>query len=417
MASAGHAVISARSGCYARPKLSQLPARISCERCLRPSAFCYCAHVTPVATRTRVIVLQHPRERDKAVGTARIARLCLPNSEIFVGVDFANSEGVARALADPARPAIVLYPGPEARDLIADPPAGPVTLVTIDGTWHQAHSLMRSNPALARLPRYAFAPERPSEYQIRREPRPDYVSTIEALTVALGALEGDRARFQELLAPFRAMVSMQVAFASRSPRGRHREKRRNEQKGPSCMPDALLAPELLCVTGEANAWPHDRSLKRPAHPHELVHWLAQRIVGELDEQSFELVLAPRLPLARSPIIHARLDEAELTAGAPIASLLEDWAAFSRAHEVMACWGPYSLGLLRREGIALPARIVDVRKVVGDYLKCRPGSLEELVAERALPYQSIGRGRGGERLGMLVAVVHWLRREARERAAG
>lgn len=368
--------------------------------------------MTPLATRTRVVVLQHPRERDKAVGTARIARLCLPNSEIFVGVDFAENQRLLQLLADPAQPAIVLYPGPGARDLRSDPPRGPVTLVTTDGTWHQARTLMRDNPALARLPRYAFAPERPSEYQIRREPRPDYVSTIEALAVALGALEADPERFGALLTPFRAMVAMQLQFAGRSARGRHRVKRRREQSARARLPDALLAPELLCVTGEANAWAHDRALRRPPHPHELVHWLAQRVDLGGRGESFELVLAPRLPLAKSPIVHARLSERELTHGEPLGALHRRWTAFTRDQDVWVCWGPYALNLLRREGLALPEQVIDLRKVAGDYLQSRPGSLEELIAERGLSYAPRGRGRGGERLGMLVAATHWLRAEAR-----
>jgi DTW domain-containing protein YfiP len=359
-----------------------------------------------------VVVLQHPRERDKAVGTARIARLCLPNSEILVGVDFASSPRMATLLADAERPAVLLYPGPEARDLARDPPEGPVTLITIDGTWHQARSLLKNNPALLRLPHYAFAPERPSEYKIRREPRPDYVSTIEALSVALGALEGDRERFLALLAPLRAMVSMQVDFASRSPRGRHRETRRNEQTARACLPDALLSPELMCVTGEANAWPHDRAQKRPPHPHELVHWLAQRVGDEVSEAPFEAILAPRLPLAKSPLIHARLREEQLMQGRSVAAFAHAWQTFSGAADTLACWGPYALNLLRREGIALPPRLIDMRKVAGDFLKCRPGSLEELVESRALAFEPLGAGRGGERLGMLVSLTRWLMREAR-----
>ena len=373
--------------------------------------------MTPIPTRTRVVVLQHPRERDKAVGTARIAALCLPHSEIFVGVDFAGHAGVSRLLEDAERPAVLLYPGPEARDLAHDPPTGAVTLLMIDGTWHQARSLLRRNPALARLPRYAFSPERPSEYKIRREPRPDYVSTIEALAVALGALEGDRARFEALLAPFRAMVSMQVDFASRSPRGRHRSERRNASKARACLPDALLSPELTCVMGEANAWPTDRALRRPPYEHELVHWLALRVGEGLCEAPFEALLSPRAPLAKSPLIHARLEQAELAQGLSVAAFSAAWRGYARERDVIVCWGPYALNLLRREGLTLPAQVIDLRKVAGDFLKCRPGSLEDLIASRSLAFAPLGKGRGGERLGMLVALTRWLTSEAQVEARG
>ena len=48
-------------------QLSRLATgRDVCGRCRRPSSGCYCAHVTPIDTQTRLILLQHPRERDVA---------------------------------------------------------------------------------------------------------------------------------------------------------------------------------------------------------------------------------------------------------------------------------------------------------------------------------------------------------------
>jgi len=366
--------------------------------------------VTPIATRTRVVVVQHPREYGKAIGTARIAQLCLPSSEVFVGVQFQNQPRLDALLNDPERPAIALYPGSNARDLNREPPPGPVTLVLIDGTWNQARSLMSRNPHLAKLPRYAFEPPRPSEYQIRREPRPDYVSTVEALSFALEALEGKPGHFEALLAPFRKMVAVQVDFASRSTQGRHRTRRRGPA-GPvrARLPALLLAADLLCVSGEANAWPTDRTLRVPPHPHELVHWLAIRAS---DDAHFEALIKPRTPLSKSPSIHARLDNDSLLAGSSVPALLDRWHAFLQPNDVLCCWGHYACELLRREGGHLPPQVIDLRKVAGDFMKSRPGSLEELVAARGLSFTPRGQGRGGERLGMLEAVARWLAEEAR-----
>jgi DTW domain-containing protein YfiP len=373
---------------------------------------CYCAYVTALETRTRVLVLQHPRERDKAVGTVRIAALCLPTAEVFVGVDFSAHARLNALLSDAERPAVLLYPGPDARDLAREPPSGPVNLVVIDGTWHQARALLRRNPRLRKLAHYAFSPQRPSEYRIRREPRGDYVSTVEALAVALSVLEDGSQDFQALLAPFRAMVSVQLDFAARSAGGRQRTRRRgaeNPRVTRGRLPGLLLEPGLLCVGAEANAWPHDRARGGPPYPHELVHWLALR---PHDHTRFEALLAPRLPLARSPVIHAQLDAGELSAGLQVADFLEAWHAFARPDDVLCAWGHYGTDLLRREGGVLPERSIDLRKVAGDYLKRRPGSLEELVLELSLAWTARGRGRGGARLGMLEAVARFLVREAR-----
>lgn len=393
----------------ARPDtLESAPTREECARCGRPQSVCYCAAIVPVPTRTRVLLLQHPREHGKAVNTARIAALALPSASLHVGIDFAQSAAVRAALASPTHPAVLLYPGPAARDLSRDPPTHPVTLVVIDGTWHQARSLLRKNPHLLQLPHYAFAPEAPSEYQIRREPRPEYVSTIEALACALPWLEGDRGRFEALLAPFRRMVATQVAFAARSTGGRKRLRRRNQTSARARLPAELLSASLVCVGGEANAWPYDREAGSPRHPHELVHWLGVRLA---DADRFEALARPRLPLAASPVVHARLHAEALQQAEGIDKLARDFDAFSRADDVLCVWGYYALDLLVKERGVPFARVLDVRKVAGDFLKQKPGSLEALVRERGLAFDTLGSGRGGERLGMLAAVTRWLVQEA------
>ena len=208
----------------------QVPApfepRAVCRACRRPESVCYCRHVTQLDTRTRIVLLQHPRERDVPIGTARMASLCLPNAELHVGVHWRDSAALARALSDPARPAALLYPGEGAVDVLRHPPAGPVTLVVVDGTWWQTKKVVRENPELAALPRYAFTAPRPSEYRIRKEPDDAYVSTIEALVHVLGVLEGDADRFHALLLPFRAMIDAQLACEARFRNTRSRHVRR-----------------------------------------------------------------------------------------------------------------------------------------------------------------------------------------------
>ena len=67
-----------------------------------------------------VLLLQHPRERRTPIGTARLAHLCLPGSELHVGVEFDEHPGVLAALAAAeaaGRPAHLLFPGPRSVDL------------------------------------------------------------------------------------------------------------------------------------------------------------------------------------------------------------------------------------------------------------------------------------------------------------
>jgi DTW domain-containing protein YfiP len=376
---------------------------------------CYCAHISPEPTKTRVLVLSHPREADNAVGTARIAKLCLPNAELVVGVALGEHPQVKAALADPGRKAVVLYPSARAEDLAIAPPSEPVTLIVIDGTWAHARSMVRNNPWLAELPHYAFNPQRPSEYRIRREPQADYVSTIEALAEALSLLENDGRNFDALRVPFRAMVASQVAYAEQSPGPRRRARRRAGREGPSRLPRELLASELVCLVGEANAYPHDRALGRPPHPHELVQLLLARMAPSGAVLAYvELLTQTRAPLAASPVVHARLDRAQLLAAPPFAVFAEAARAFLGDAPVVCTWGPYASGLYLRDVGELPGVCLDLRKVVGDVTRTQPGSLEQTVERLELSHAALGAGRGGDRMGMLLAVARHLCGEAAQR---
>ena len=186
--------------------------RPTCARCLRPAVVCWCDHVVTVPTRTHVVIVQHPAERTKAIGTGRMAAMCLPGAQVVTSKGWEASPALARLLADGGRPAWLLFPGPDAIDVDSAPPPGPITLVVVDGTWGQATGIVRRDPLLSGLPRLAFRPATPSEYRIRRQPRRECLSTIEALAHVLGVLEGDPDGMGRLLVPFRAMIERQIAL-------------------------------------------------------------------------------------------------------------------------------------------------------------------------------------------------------------
>lgn len=388
--------------------------RAVCARCRRPASVCWCAHVTPIDTATRVVILQHPRERDVPIGTARMASSCLTRSEIHVGVKWEGSTALARALSDPERPPVLLYPGDGAIDVTRDPPRGPVTLVVIDGTWWQAKKVVRENPALAKLPRYAFTPSAPSEYRIRREPKAEYVSTIEALALVLGALEGDPERFRAMLAPFRAMVDMQIEHAERLHGGRVRHARVRKPKRPPPLPDVLRdrADDVVCVVGEASSVPYRLRVRGETYEDELVCWAARRLsTGE----SFAMVASPSRIAARTPEFTG-LSEAELARGVAPTELLERWRAFARDTDVICSWGRYATSLFAASGGWLPPTRVDLRQVARTVARGKVGTLEAH-AERvgvSKPESAWAPGRAGARLGLVVGVAGRLVAEARAR---
>jgi DTW domain-containing protein YfiP len=356
---------------------------------------CYCAHLPALPTRTRVLLLQHPRERKMGIGTAAMAHLSLPNSLLRVGVDFAADPVVAETLAGDSP--YLLFPGDEARDIRELPRDRPITLVVVDGTWSQARSLVRRNPLLASLPRVAFVPNRPSDYRIRRQPAEFCVSTIEALAEVLGVLEGGN--FDSLLDPFRAMVDRQEWFATEVRSNRHQRRTPRRQQRPSLA--ARLAsdwPRLVCVQGEANGWP----VNDPQHQDpEIVHFVACRLAtGEL----YEAVVAPRRTLAPKTPKHVELTAERLLAGGTVEDWRRSWSAFSRPDDILVQWGGYYARLASEDGLALPQQRVDLRGELAQVRK--PGAtLDDCAAQLGARVTPLGLdGRGGRRLSSLLALV-------------
>ena len=70
--------------------------RSMCERCQRPDKVCICSAlpVQPIPIQTRLIILQHPKERKKATyGTVPIVRLCIEGVHVITAVSLCVSQG------------------------------------------------------------------------------------------------------------------------------------------------------------------------------------------------------------------------------------------------------------------------------------------------------------------------------------
>ena len=199
--------------------------RPTCKRCLRPIAFCVCAELPVIASRTRVVLLQHPREARLAICSAWLTRIALENAELHRGFRFGDHPRVRELVASPGT--ALLYPGDGATPVSACVETPPRVLVVIDGTWVQSGKMLAANPRIAALPRVSVRPEWASGYlDLRREPAPHCLSTIEAVACALGVLEHDVARYEPMRAAFHVMVERQLACSRDGRRNpRHRRSR------------------------------------------------------------------------------------------------------------------------------------------------------------------------------------------------
>jgi DTW domain-containing protein YfiP len=169
------------------------------------------ANAEPVDNRLFVLILQHPQEKGEALATAVVTSTLLRRAELVIGLSWPNLSRALGRTADPKRWA-VLYLGsmrPAAfglpREVVAldgrgEPAADQETIlraldgvVLLDGTWKEAKTLWWRNPWLLKLRRLVLNPQHPSRYgRIRREPRREALSTLEAAALVLKHLDGGR---------------------------------------------------------------------------------------------------------------------------------------------------------------------------------------------------------------------------------
>ena len=157
-----------------------------CLRCLRPKSSCYCKYTKPVDSKVKFVFLMHPKEAKKnRTGTGRLASLCLPDSEIIMGIDFSSNERLQALLNDPQYFPMLMYPGEDAWN--ASKPDFKLTVgnktllvILIDSTWFCSKKMIKYSQNLLKLPKLSFSGSYRSIFTFKHEPEEYCVSTIES---------------------------------------------------------------------------------------------------------------------------------------------------------------------------------------------------------------------------------------------
>ena len=179
-----------------------------CPRCLKPPPLCICDGIEPIESRVALLILQHPQEQDRALGTARLAAQHFRDATLKIGLSWPSLTKALGRPVDPLRWAVLylgsaraaqLAPG---RDVVVLDRKGAALpdqeaaladiegVIVLDGTWSQAKTLWWRNAWMLKCRRVVLEPGRPSRYgKVRREPRRDALATIEAAALLLSRIE------------------------------------------------------------------------------------------------------------------------------------------------------------------------------------------------------------------------------------
>src|SRR5258708_18114582 len=83
---------------------ARVEATRDCPHCQKPLPLCICDSIAPIESRSSLLILQHPQEQDRALGTARLTALHFKDATLRIGLSWPSlSKALGRPVADPSR--------------------------------------------------------------------------------------------------------------------------------------------------------------------------------------------------------------------------------------------------------------------------------------------------------------------------
>ena len=196
--------------------------REKCYECYRPKSSCMCEHFEHIETKTKFVVLMHPKEFKKVKNnTGHFTHKSLPNSELFIGIDFTNHRRINEIIA--TYDSYILFPSENALNLSEENPQKSekdLAIFIIDSTWACTKKMFTLSQNLKELKHMSFTTTKTSLYDIKTQPDERYLSTIESTLVVLEELERlgiesvSKQQFDGFLRPFLKMIEYQKELIS-----------------------------------------------------------------------------------------------------------------------------------------------------------------------------------------------------------
>src|SRR5438874_4201395 len=224
-----------------------------CPHCGKPLPLCVSDSVTQIKSKISLLILQHPQEQDRALGTARLTAMHFKDAVVKIGLSWPSlSKALGRTVHDPSRWAVLYLGSAKVADLDTDAEIVAINrkgevephqrailsdiegIVLLDGTWSQAKALWWRNAWMLKCQRVILGPKQPSRYgKLRKEPRRDGLATIEAAGLLLAGLEKRPEIAETLNASFDRMLAryreVQAELPELAPKPKKRDYRRRQR--------------------------------------------------------------------------------------------------------------------------------------------------------------------------------------------
>lgn len=192
-----------------------------CYNCFKPKACCLCSYTKEMDSGIKFVLLMHPKEAKKnRTGTGHIARISLTGCEIIMGLDFAENKRLQELLHDHRYFPMMMFPGPEAwtakKEGFKETLGGRIPLpIILDSTWWCAKKMIQHNPFLLDLPRLSFYGDYRSIYTFKKEPEPEYISTVESCYYLIKEFQDNgitdkNVNPEPMMDAFKAMIKFQL---------------------------------------------------------------------------------------------------------------------------------------------------------------------------------------------------------------
>lgn len=188
-----------------------------CKRCNKPESVCLCAYLLKQQNDFPVYIFQHSDEAKKPLSSVPLVSAGLTQVKVYSGLAFERNICSHKP--------ILLYPSfshSSSEQVILDLKLAESnksynllnaydSLIVLDGTWRNTRELVLKNPWLTGLPTLSLRNVGQSRYRIRKSNHQESLSTIEAVSAVLAAIDM-KFDTKAFLKPFEKMIDQQIQY-------------------------------------------------------------------------------------------------------------------------------------------------------------------------------------------------------------